>query len=369
MIEKIRGLRRFSRRFAPPLMTAPGASPGTLVVDPGASETSIEIYAYDAERIEHRRLESAAEIRSWIGRYAVLWVNVVGLGDADVLSEIAGLLGLHRLALEDVVSVHQRPKVEEYGDLLFVVTRMLRETAPIETEQVSLVLGQGLLLTFQEHSGDCLSQVRQRLMKPIGKIRTAGPDYLAYAILDAITDAYFPAMEAFGERLERIEDETLAAPGPSTIAEIHAVKRELLQLRRVVWPKREMLSALYREDSPLLAASTHVYLRDIYDHAVQLIDVLENFREIASGLTDVYLSSVSQRMNEIMKVLTIISTIFIPLTFIAGVYGMNFDRQSSPLNMPELAWYFGYPLCLLLMLIIAIGMVLFFRRKGWLGGR
>lgn len=369
MIERIRGLRRFSRRFAPPLMTAPGASPGTLVVEPGASATRIEIYAYDADHIEHRQLASAAEIGPWIGRYAVLWVNVAGLGDPDVLSEIAAMLGLHRLALEDVVNVHQRPKVEEYGELLFVVTRMPREGAPIETEQVSLVLGNRLLLSFQEHAGDCLGQVRQRLMKPVGKIRTAGPDYLAYAILDAITDAFFPVMESFGERLERIEDETLASPGPSTIAEIHGVKRELLQLRRVVWPKREMLSALCREDSPLLTASTHVYLRDCYDHAVQLIDVLENFREIASGLTDVYLSSASQRMNEIMKVLTIISTIFIPLTFIAGVYGMNFDRQGSPFNMPELGWYLGYPLCLLLMAIIAISLVFFFRRKGWLGKR
>jgi magnesium transporter len=349
------------------LGTQPGASPGTLVVDAAAQKPVLSVCAYDEHEVEQRALTDPEEIRGWLGKRQVVWIDVVGLGDAEVLRNIAEVMVLHRLVIEDVVSAHQRPKVEDYEQQLFVVTRML-DGATRDSEQVSLVLGGNFLLTFRERAGDALDPVRQRIAKG-GKIRRSGPDYLAYAIIDAITDRCFPVMEAFGEMLERIEDETLSAPSPRTIAAIHEAKRELLVIRRTLWPMRDMLNQILREDTDRITDNTRVYLRDCYDHAVQLIELLENYRELVSGLMDVYLSSVSHRMNEIMKVLTIIATIFIPLTFIAGVYGMNFNTAASPLNMPELNWYLGYPLCVLLMAGVALGMLLYFRRLGWLGRR
>jgi magnesium transporter len=230
------------------------------------------------------------------------------------------------------------------------------------------VLGENFVLTFQEGGGDCFDPVRKRLRRKRGRIRDVGADYLAYALLDAVIDGFYPVLEDCGERLGVLEDEIIGAPSGAAVTDVHDLKHDLLTLRRAIWPQREMINTLLRDESELVSAATRIYLRDCYDHAVQLMDIVETYREIASALVDVYLSSVSARLNEIMKVLTIIATIFIPLSFIASVYGMNFDRNASPLNMPELGWRYGYVFSLALMLAIALGLLYYFRRRGWLGG-
>lgn len=348
--------------------TEPGTSPGTLVQDPVAPSPALHALAFGPDGVDGVAAVSPSQVEAWLGKRAVVWIAVVGLGDVEVLEALGKLVGVHPLALEDVVNVHQRPKVEDYGGQLFVVTRMPRRDDRFETEQVSLFVSEGLVVSFQEAAGDCFDAVRARVQRGSGRVRNRGADYLAYAILDAITDSYFPVLETLGEKLEELEDETLFAPVPSTVATLHEIRRELIHLRRAIWPMREVFHAMQREDTPVVTAETCVYLRDCYDHVAQLIDIIENYREILAGLLEVYLSSISNRMNEVMKVLTIVATVFIPLTFLTGVYGMNFDASKSPWNMPELGMYFGYPLCLLVMAATAVGMVLYFRKLGWIGG-
>jgi magnesium transporter len=348
----------------------PGSAPGTLVPDPDAPQPVIRILAYGPDQMLERRIFDIGEIDKIVGLFPVTWVNVDGLGDMDTVQRIATKFGVHRLALEDVVSSHQRPKVEEYEEHTFVVIRMPRPTAErFDTEQLSIFLGDGYVLTFQESEGDCFDPVRDRLRTRRGRLRITGGDYLTYALIDAVIDSYFPVLEGTGEAVETLEDELTEHADPALIGRIHALKRDLLALRRVVWPQRELVNALIRDRSPRISDSTAIYLRDCYDHAITLLDVVETYRDIASGLHDLYLSSVSTRLNEIMKVLTIISTIFIPLGFIASLYGMNFDTQASPLNMPELHWRWGYPFALGLMLAIAGGLVVYFWRKGWIWTR
>lgn len=357
MSEKPKKRRRphgFRRR------TAPGAAPGTIRVDPEAPKPVLHVFAWTEKTIEESPLESTAAIRDWLGRGEFVWVNVDGLGDAATISEIGEIFGIHRLALEDVVNVHQRPKVEQYSNHQYIVSRMAAVREHLETEQISIFLGTNYVLTFQERRGDCFDPVRGRLREGKGRIRVGGVDYLAYAILDAIVDGYFPVLESFGERLENLEEEILVRPDGRTLSRVHRVKRELLTLRRSIWPQREAVSSLMRDPSDLVSDETRIYLRDCYDHTIQIMDLLETYRELASGLVDAYMSSVSNRMNEVMKVLTIIATIFIPLTFIAGVYGMNFRW------MPELDWWWAYPAVWAVMIAIAVALVVFFARKGWL---
>jgi magnesium transporter len=271
--------------------------------------------------------------------------------------------------MEDVVNVHQRAKVEEYDGHLFLVVRVLLEgEKSLVTEQVSLFLGGGVLVTFQEHRDDPFDPVRERLRKGKGRIRAAGADYLAYALLDTVVDSYFPLLESLGDRLQVLEDEILDSPGKSTVAGIYQAKRDLLLMRRSIWPLREAISALLRGESDHVSPDTLIYLRDCYDHVVMVLDMVESYRDMTSGLMDFYLSSVSNRMNDVMRVLTVIATIFIPLTFVAGIYGMNFNPEASPYNMPELSWRWGYPAFWGVMVSVAVGMLIFFRRKGWLGG-
>jgi magnesium transporter len=265
-----------------------------------------------------------------------------------------------------VLSVPQRPKVEEYEDHLFMITRMISFNGTLESEQVSLFLGRNYLITFQERPGDCFDPVRDRIRKSRGIIRKQGADYLAYALMDTLIDGYFPVLEAMGEGIEALEDEVMENPSQNTLQRIHEVKRSLLDLRRTAWPQREAISTLVREEMSLIRESTRTYLRDGYDHIIQVMDVVETYRELASGLMDVYLSSLSNRMNEVMKTLTIVATIFIPLTFVAGIYGMNFNPERSPWNMPELNWAWGYPTVWLVMIVVVFVMLVFFRRKEWL---
>ncbi len=345
----------------------PGASPGTVTVDPQAPPPVLRVMAYGPDGFAERSLASAAAVREELARWPVVWLNVDGLGGEAVIREIGEIFGLHKLALEDVVHAHQRAKVDEYGATLYIVLRLPEPGERLDSEQLSLFLGRNFVVTFQERAGDSFEPVRERIRSGKGALRASGPDYLAYALLDAGIDSAFPVLEALGERLEDLEDELVVRPRRGTVAEIHGIKRDLLAVRRAVWPLREMLNALGRESTPLVAAETRLYLRDCYDHVVQIIELLETYREIASGLLDVYLSSLSNRMNEIMKVLTIIATIFIPLGFIASLYGMNFDTQASPWNMPELTWRLGYPFALGVMAAVAGGLLFWFRRRGWLG--
>jgi magnesium transporter len=347
----------------------PGAPPGTLIADPSAIRPVIHATLYSAEMISQHADCSLADLPALRNDGHVLWVDVTGLADISVIEGIGAAFGIHRLALEDVINVHQRPKAEAFEDHVFIVSRMLVPGRGTETEQVSMFLGDNYLVTFQERPGDCFDPVRARLEAGRGRIRQSGADFLAYALIDTIIDGYYPVLEHSGEAVERLEDEVIASPDAGQVDRIHTVKRDLLTLRRAIWPTREMVNGLIRDESPFMGDSTRLYLRDCYDHTIQLMDIVETYREIASGLLDVYLSSMSARMNEIMKVLTIIATIFIPLGFIAGLYGMNFDPDTSPLNMPELRAYYGYPFALGLMVAVAGGLVFYFWRKGWLSRR
>jgi magnesium transporter len=360
--------QRRKKRKAWARHTLPGAPPGTLIPDPDAPFPVIRVLAYGPEAIAERAVESPQQVRDFLNAWPVIWVNVEGLGDAAIISQLGDIFGLHRLALEDVINVHQRAKVEQYGEHHFIVARMVMLRERLETEQVSLFLGRNFVLTFQEGlPGDCLEPVRDRLRKGQSRIREAKTDYLAYSLLDAVVDSYFPVLEEYGEQLETLERELLTRPATDTITRIHEIKRDLLTLRRVIWPQREALNVLLRNELPLITHETRVHLRDCYDHTVQLIDLVETYRELSADLTDVYLSSISNRTNEIMRVLTVIATIFLPLTFIAGIYGMNFDTGASSWNMPELNWYWGYPFSLAVMALVALTQLAFFWRRGWIG--
>lgn len=344
-----------------------GSSPGTLAQHPGSESMNIRLISYDENNLLEEEIINVAQLRARLDQHRVAWIDIQGLSDHDALRDIAELFGLHVLALEDIVHVHQRPKVETYVDHLFVVTRMPHVENDTLTEQVSMVLGKDYLITFQERPGDCFDAVRQRIRAGKGRIRQAGPDYLAYALIDAVLDAYFPLLENYGDAVEDLEVTVTSAAEQAPLPRLHKLKRELLDLRRAIWPQREMIGAMLRDETGLINESTRMFLRDCHDHALQLLDIVETYREIASSMMDLYLSSINLRMNEAIKVLTIIATVFIPLSFVASIYGMNFDPEVSPFNMPELSWYLGYPFALSLMLIVALSFLFFFWRRGWIG--
>ncbi|MFM2093948.1 MAG: Magnesium transport protein CorA [Planctomycetota bacterium] len=340
--------------------TKPGTDPDVLVKDPSANPSSMQLIAYGPHDCAMMEVASVEKIGEYLGRYPVTWLNVNGLADTALIERLGKTFGLHRLALEDIVNTHQRAKVDEYDNGLFIVARMADlELRPV-SEQLSMFVGENYVVTFQEEPGDCWLAIRERLRAGIGRIRHQGPDYLAYALLDAAIDAYFPVLERVGERLDTLEDIVVASPTRKTLDDLHAMKSELLMLRRTIWPHREAVSALLRESTPLITDTTRVYLRDCYDHVIQINDLVETYRELSADLRDLYMSSVSNRINETMRVLTIIATIFIPVTFIASVYGMNFEY------LPELKWRYGYPLALSLMVSTALGMLYYFWRCGWL---
>ncbi len=358
-------VKRWRPRISP--RTAPGTAPGTILAHPEAPPPTIRVIGCSADDLAESTIEEPSALAAFLERWPLTWVNIDGLGDASVIQAIGELFGLHHLALEDVANGNQRPKLEDYPNCIFVVTRMLQmHEGALRTEQLSLFLGRDFVVTFQERPGDCFEMVRKRL-RETPRARFLQPDYLAYALLDAIIDSYFPVLERFGERLDELEEEIAHDPTPQAVSHVFQIKHELLSLRRAVWPARDILNALIRDPLPLISDTTRTYLRDCHDHAIRIIDLLESYREINSGLMEFYQSTVGQRMNEVMKVLTIIATIFIPLGFIAGLYGMNFDTQISPLNMPELGLYWGYPAALLLMGTVALGMLFYFKRKRWIG--
>lgn len=340
-----------------------GLPPGTLVHigEKKVEKVNITVIDYDEESFSEHEPETIEECYEFMEKPTTTWVNVDGLHDVAVFEELGTKFDLHPLVLEDVLNTEQRPKIDDFEKYLFIVMKMLYyDSGAILTEQISLVIFPNLVISFQERSGDVFDSLRERIRTGKGLIRKMGPDYLAYAIIDAIVDSYFVILESIGEEIERMEEYVVEDPGPEVLQRIHGLKTAMIFVRKSVWPLREVVNKLQRADSPLIEERTVKYLRDVYDHTIQVIDTAETFRDMVSGMLDIYLSSVSNRMNEIMKVLTIIATIFIPLTFIAGVYGMNFKY------MPELEWAWGYPIVWGVMAIIVVLMVAYFRRKGWL---
>jgi magnesium transporter len=342
-----------------------GLPPGTII--PVGAErmekARITLFDFDEARFEEKVIERVEDLLPFKDKPTVTWVNVDGLEQVDALERIGKDFGLHPLVLEDIVHAGQRPKMEDFGDYIFIVLKMLRLDEggdEVKAEQVSLVLGPNFVISFQEFPGDVFEPIRERIRQAKGRVRKMGSDYLAYTLLDAIVDNYFIILERFGERIEGLEDELVGNPTPETLQTIHILKREMIFLRRSVWPLRELVSGLQRAESPLIANTTGIYLRDVYDHTIQVMDTVESFRDMVSGMLDTYLSSLSNRMNEVMKVLTIIATIFIPITFIAGVYGMNFQF------MPELGFHYAYFVALGVMAGVGVVMIVYFRRKGWL---
>ena len=366
--------RRTKRRKLPPRdikvhrRTEPGTSPGMILPDPAHRQPKIHVIAYGAGGVIERDVANPDEAHQLVSRQPVTWINVEGLGDARTIERFGELFGLHRLALEDTVNVHQRAKVDDYGEIVFVVLRMVQCTADrCSTEQISMFIGPNWMITFQEgHPGDSFDRVRGRLREGGGRIRTLGVDYLAYALIDAVIDNYYPVLEVYAERLDELEDRVLESTDRRAINDLHEVKADLLILRRAIWPLRDAVALLAREEHPRFSDNTRLFLRDCYDHVVQVVELVETYRELTADLRDLYMSSLSNRINETMRVLTIISTIFIPITFIAGVYGMNFDPDASPWNMPELRWRYGYPMSLAAMSLTALGMLLYFYRQGWI---
>jgi len=342
-----------------------GLPPGTLVHVGRRAMDKIKITVMDYSprkffEKEVKRIEDCFRFRD---TSTVTWINIDGVHDADVVQKIGTHFRVHPLVLEDIMNTTQRPKLEDYGSYLYLVVRMTRpgkKNGEERFEQVSLIVAKHFVISFQEDVGDVFDPIRERIRRGKGRVRQMGSDYLAYTLLDAIVDGYFAELENLGEEIETLEEELMAKPVPATAQHIHRLKREMIFLRKSVWPLREVISSLERSECPLFKPATTVFLKDLYDHVVQVIDTVETYRDMLSGMLDVYLSSVSNRMNEVMKVLTIIATIFIPLTFIAGVYGMNFKF------MPELDWRWGYFGALAIMAVVGVVMVGFFRRKKWI---
>ena len=324
---------------------------------------------YGPQGYEEMTLGTVAEIVENIRKhqYPVNWINVEACTDLHVLEQFRLAFNLHELAVEDCATQHQRAKVDDYENHLFIVTRMPMMQRSGETEQLGIFLGANYVISFQDDIvGDCLDSVRDRIRRGFGRIRQRGPDYLVYGIIDAVVDAYFPVLEDLGERINTLEDEIIDSIRKDTSAEIHRLKREVLSMRRAVWPLRDAINTLCRDSHPFLSDETRVYLRDCYDHLARIIDLVEMYRELVIDMMDIHLSMVNNRMNEIIKVLTVITTIFIPPTFIAGVYGMNFDTKVSPFNMPELEWYWGYFFALSLMAVTSLAILALLRSRKWL---
>jgi magnesium transporter len=352
-------------RFIKHLSKKSGLPPGTMMaISDGPTEpVVIKIIDYDEAQFEEKEAKTPDEVLPFKDKPTVTWMNIDGVHRIDIIESIGKIFNIHPLVLEDIVNTGQRPKMEDFADYIFLVLKMLyhdTDRDEVRAEQVSLILGPNFVLSFQEVEGDVFNPIRERIRKAKGRIRKMQADYLAYSLVDAVVDNYFLILEKFGERIEGMEDELISNPTPEALQTIHNLKRELIFLRKSVWPLREMISGLQRVESDLIAASTGIFLRDVYDHTIQVIDTVESFRDMVSGMLDTYLSSVSNRMNEVMKVLTIIATIFIPITFVAGIYGMNFKY------IPELEWPWGYFGALGIMGGVSLVMVAYFRRKRWL---
>ena len=355
--EKPKPVKRHSRKA--------GLPPGTLIHigEKKVENARITYFDYDEQSFQEKLASNIEECFHFKETSTLTWINIDGIHDITMIEKVGDHFDLHPLILEDILHTAQRPKFEDYDSHLFIVLRMLMCTGEgrrVQSEQVSMVVGHNFVISFQESIGDVFEPIRDRIRKAGGRIRKMGSDYLAYALLDAIVDGYFGVLETTGEKIESLEEQLLKEPTDRIPQRIHSLKREMIYLRKSVWPLRELVGNLQRSESALVSEQTGIYLRDVHDHTIQVIDTVESYRDIVASMFDIYLSSISNRMNAVMKVLTIIATIFIPLTFVAGIYGMNFKY------MPELEWRWGYALVLLVMIVIAAGMIGYFRRRKWL---
>lgn len=342
-----------------------GLPPGSLIHigEKKAERVRIRILDYDENQFEEKEAKTIEECFPFKDKPTTTWINIDGLHQVDIIEKIGKEFDFHPLLLEDILNTEQRPKIEDFETHIYIVLKMLYyddKTNEITSEQISIIFGHNFVISFQEKEGDIFDPIRERIRTGKGRTRKMGPDYLSYSLMDFIVDSYFSILEKMGENIEDVEETMITDPKPATLHGIHSLKRKMITLRKSVWPLRDVLSALERSDSSLIQEPTRIYLKDVYDHTIQVIDTVETYRDVLSGMLDVYLSSISNKMNEIMKVLTIIATIFIPLTFIAGVYGMNFEF------MPELRWRLGYPAVWAVMICVGISMLVYFRKKKWI---
>lgn len=363
-------MHKTRRKIATPRIrkrTPPGAMPGVVPAIPDLSrqKVNLTLISYSEQHYEERHPESLKDVHVKVSETGVVWLHIEGMVDPVFLEELGARFGLHRLALEDVINSHQRPKIERYNKHSYIVLRLMQGGSLAHTDQLNIFLGDHFVVTLQEHKSDGLQPVKDRLHNKVGRIRQLGAGYLGYAIIDAVVDTYFPLLERVADRLDDLEDNILKTTYGETLAGIHEVKRDLLMMRRIVWAHRELVYGLMRDAPSQFDEETSFYLRDCYDHTMQQLDLVETYRDVGSNLMDLSFSLANSRANDVMKVLTVVSTLFIPMTFISGVYGMNFNTDSSPWNMPELNWIFGYPFALALMFTAAGTMLYFFYRKGW----
>jgi magnesium transporter len=361
MQKKIKRTSRFIKKSS----KKAGMSPGTLVHvgEQKIDQARITLINYDEDRLEEKEFQRIEEVFPHKETPPVTWINIDGLHEVEVIEKIGTHFDIHPLTMEDIVNTGQRPKVEDFEDYIYLVFKTLKfdeKIGHLSSEQVSLILGPQYLISFQETEGDVFNVVRERIRKGRVHIRKSGPEYLAYALIDAVVDHYFLILEKMGERIEHFEEQLHVQPTPEILQAIYDLKRELIYFRKQVWPIREVLSIWQKTESSIIQETNKVFISDVYDHTIQVIDTIESFRDIISGMMDLYLSTVSNKMNEVMKVLTIMATIFIPLTFVAGIYGMNFKF------MPELEWKWSYLVLWILLIVIFCGMIFYFRRKKWL---
>lgn len=352
-------------RFLKKAHTQAGLPPGTLIHigEKHAEAVRISVMDYDEGHFAERVVDSVEECFPYKDKPTTTWINVDGVHDLGIVEKLGACYGIHPIVLEDVVNTIQRPKILDFGDYIFISLKMLYfegQEDQAKVEQVSLIFGSNFVISFQEDPGDVFDPVRELIRKGTGRVRRGGSDYLAYSLIDSVVDGYFIVFEKLGERIEGMHDLLIAEPTPRNLQIIHRLKAELISLRKAVWPLRDVIASLERLDSPLIRKETLIFLRNVYSHTIEIIETLESFRDLIGGMIDIYLSSISMKLNEVMKVLTIISTIFIPLTFIVGIYGMNFRY------MPEIGWRFGYPMVMLVVAAVAAAMILYFRRKKWL---
>lgn len=354
-----KSIRKSIRKTMTIPYTVTGMAPESVTFDPDAAQSIVTVIAYDGDKVIEEHNVEMTRVVANIDKWPVLWINVEGLGSAQKIKWLGDLFKIHPLALEDIVTVHQRAKFETYENSCFFIAHMMEANEDLLSEQVSVYFGANFVLTFQEGPIDATKPVLDRIRKGQGRLKASGADYLAYAIIDSIIDLYYPVLEYFGEKLEKLEDEILDHPTRRTVSNLHLVKRELLTMRRALFPLREALSSMMRISPDILTADTLLHLRDSHDHVVQITDFIDTYRELCSDLMDVYLSSISNRLSDVMKVLTVITTVCAPPTLVAGIYGMNFNPDSSPYNMPELNWYYGYPFAMILMLVLSVGLFMF----------
>lgn len=370
--KKIQSLFPTSHR-AKHVRKKPGEVPGTAIHTgiQRMDEVLMTVHDFDESHYDVIPIQKIEKSEPYLQNKSKTWIQVRGLHDIEKLKTVWNYFDLHPLIQEDIVSTSQRPKVEVYPNAVFIVLRMIKQyetesgELKVHTEQISIVLGENYVLSFQESDEPIFEPVLKRLELQTTRLRKFGPDYLAYALTDNIVDHYFYALDVISENIEKIEEDILDDPQSDQLHKIHSLRRDIIYFRKSVWSLRDGVNSLLRDEVSLISNEVRVFLRDVYDHVVQVLDSLETSREMVFGLYDMYMSGLSNRMNEVMKVLTIIATIFIPLTFIAGIYGMNFDPEVSPLNMPELSWYYGYPFSIFLMILLTVGMIIYFRRKGW----